>query len=96
MPHAGEEGSRREECGISDARSSALREWRISAFQDAAIGGYDVVSLVSGEVSRDAFWSALRSVVASVEHDDTVVVCEWFVYEPLAEPLPWPGPPEPE
>ena len=26
--------------------------------------------------------------------DTTVVVCEWFVFEPLAVPLPWPGEPE--
>jgi uncharacterized protein YhfF len=28
--------------------------------------------------------------------DETPVVCEWFTFEPLAEPVPWPGEAEPE
>ena len=53
--------------------------------------------------AHEGFWN--REVVPRLRRildpdfaldDDTVVVCEWFAYEPVAEPLPWPGPPEPE
>lgn len=53
--------------------------------------------------AHEGFWNRevvprLRRVLdpAFALDDDTTVVCEWFVYEPLAEPVPWPGPPEPE
>ena len=42
--------------------------------RDPTIGGYDAVSLVSGEVGRASFWSAFRAVASTVQRDDTVVV----------------------
>jgi uncharacterized protein YhfF len=53
--------------------------------------------------AHERFWNReslprLRRVhdPAFVLDDDTIVVCEWFTFEPLADPVPWPGPPEPE
>lgn len=45
-----------------------------TVLRDPELGGYDVVSLVSGEVGRAAFWSAFRAIASTVQRDDTVVV----------------------
>ena len=45
-----------------------------TVLRDPEVGGYDVVSLVSGEVSGAAFWSAFRALASTVQRDDTVVV----------------------
>jgi hypothetical protein len=44
------------------------------ALEDPEVGAYDVVSVAAGEVGRDAFWRAFRSLGSTVQRDDTVLV----------------------
>jgi uncharacterized protein YhfF len=70
-------------------------------FADAEGEGFTDVD--DWRTAHERFWN--REVVPRLRRvldpefalrDDTVVACEWFVFEPLAEPVPWPGPPEPQ
>jgi hypothetical protein len=69
--------------GIDAYRDPALGPLQFAAkdaadmatlLDDPTVGAYDVVSVLSGEVTREAFWSAFRSVAATVQRDDTLVV----------------------
>jgi uncharacterized protein YhfF len=69
-------------------------------FADAEGEGFTDVD--DWRTAHERFWN--REVVPRLRRvldpgfaldDDTMVACEWFVLEPLAEPVPWPGPPEP-
>jgi len=44
------------------------------ALEDPTAGGFDVVSLLSSDVSRAAFWSAFEAVTRTLHRDDTFVV----------------------
>lgn len=41
---------------------------------DPRYGGYDVVSVLAGNVTRAGFWSALNAVTAHLQRDDTFVL----------------------
>jgi hypothetical protein len=45
-----------------------------SVLTDPGLGAYDTVSVVSGEVGRQAFWEAFSSLASTVQRDDTVLV----------------------
>jgi uncharacterized protein YhfF len=70
-------------------------------FADAEGEGFTDVD--DWRTAHERFWN--REVVPRLRRildpgftldDDTVVACEWFVFEPLDQPLLWPGPPEPQ
>lgn len=46
----------------------------VAVFQDPAVGGYDVVLSLAGEVSQEALWNSFRAMSAGLQRDDTVVV----------------------
>jgi hypothetical protein len=69
--------------GIDSYRDPALGMLRFAAkdaadlastLRDPAVGDYDVVSEVDGDVPRAAFWDAFDAVAAGIQRDDTVLV----------------------
>jgi hypothetical protein len=45
-----------------------------AVLRDPRLGAYDTVSVVSGEVGRQAFWDAFTALASTIERDDTVLV----------------------
>ena len=69
--------------GIDTYKDPALGDLQYAAkdaidvatvLRDPALGGYDVVSLLSGSVTQKAFWDAFSALASTVQRDDTVLV----------------------
>lgn len=60
---------------VEDLRFAAKDAHDVArVLEDPEVGAYDVVSVVSGEVGREAFWGALDALGSTVQRDDTVLV----------------------